>query len=218
MGSTCLRRHRVCNPFIRYFHPQLEPMVPHLNGALLRIAKERFESRMPDKLFDLLRDKLFLYYSYEEQLDNDLSVEERRRISTTKSKLSKYVYPYEEYCKKLIELKETLEMQKLIEEPEEKEALVEIEGDLIRQIGESETNMFNEIIKPTISKDTSIILEIRAGVGGAEAALFAKDLATMYEMFAELKGWNFETMSVSDSEYGGYKDITVAICGGSMSI
>ena len=57
------------------------------------------------------------------------------------------------------------------------------------------------------------ILEIRAGTGGEEAALFAGDLYRMYQRYAELRGWRFEPLSVSDTGLGGVKEVIVAIKG-----
>jgi peptide chain release factor 1 len=59
----------------------------------------------------------------------------------------------------------------------------------------------------------SAILEIRAGTGGEEAALFAGDLYRMYHRYAELHGWKFEPISVSDTGLGGVKEVVVAIKG-----
>jgi peptide chain release factor 1 len=61
--------------------------------------------------------------------------------------------------------------------------------------------------------DKSAILEIRAGTGGEEAALFAGDLYRMYQRHAELHGWRFEPMSASDTGLGGLKEAIVSIKG-----
>jgi peptide chain release factor 1 len=61
--------------------------------------------------------------------------------------------------------------------------------------------------------DKSAILEIRAGTGGEEAALFAGDLYRMYQRYAELRGWRFEPMSASDTGLGGLKEAIVAVKG-----
>jgi peptide chain release factor 1 len=61
--------------------------------------------------------------------------------------------------------------------------------------------------------ERNIFLEIRAGTGGAEAALFAGDLYRMYARHAEQKGWKAEIMSESEGEMGGYKEIIVRISG-----
>lgn len=58
-----------------------------------------------------------------------------------------------------------------------------------------------------------LILEVRAGAGGEEAALFAQELAEMYEKYAERRGWQFRKLDVSESELGGYKEGTFEIKG-----
>jgi peptide chain release factor 1 len=64
--------------------------------------------------------------------------------------------------------------------------------------------------------DKSAVLEIRAGTGGSEAALFAGDLFRMYERYAVEKGWKVEILSASDGDVGGYKEIIAAINGKSV--
>ncbi|WP_374765054.1 peptide chain release factor 1 [Yunchengibacter salinarum] len=61
--------------------------------------------------------------------------------------------------------------------------------------------------------ERSAILEIRAGTGGDEAALFAGDLLRMYERFASLQGWSLEMLSDTPSEVGGFKEVTVRVAG-----
>jgi peptide chain release factor 1 len=61
--------------------------------------------------------------------------------------------------------------------------------------------------------EKSAILEIRAGTGGDEAALFAGDLFRMYQRYAELKGWRVEILSASEGTLGGYKEIIAQIAG-----
>ncbi|WP_068310501.1 peptide chain release factor 1 [Polycladidibacter hongkongensis] len=58
-----------------------------------------------------------------------------------------------------------------------------------------------------------VILEVRAGTGGDEAALFAGNLFRMYQRFAELNGWKVEVMSSSEGEVGGFKEIVAAVTG-----
>jgi peptide chain release factor 1 len=62
-------------------------------------------------------------------------------------------------------------------------------------------------------ENASAILEVRAGTGGDEAALFAGDLFRMYQRYAALHGWRIEIDSVSEGEVGGYKEIIAAITG-----
>jgi peptide chain release factor 1 len=57
------------------------------------------------------------------------------------------------------------------------------------------------------------ILEVRAGTGGDEASLFAAELFRMYQRYADLRGWKFEPLGISDTELGGYKDASALISG-----
>jgi peptide chain release factor 1 len=61
--------------------------------------------------------------------------------------------------------------------------------------------------------DSSVILEVRAGTGGDEAAIFAGDLFRMYQRYAALQGWRVEVLSASDAEMGGYKEVQASISG-----
>ncbi len=61
--------------------------------------------------------------------------------------------------------------------------------------------------------EKSAVLEIRAGTGGEEAALFAADLFRMYQRFAELEGWKVSLISAQESELGGYREIVAEVAG-----
>lgn len=61
--------------------------------------------------------------------------------------------------------------------------------------------------------DKNVIMEIRGGAGGEEAALFAQSLTRMYMMYAESKHWKFEILSASETGLGGYKEVTFSISG-----
>ena len=86
------------------------------------------------------------------------------------------------------------------ERDEAAQALAEVEDELSRLLAPKD---------PTDKKNA--IVEIRAGTGGDEAALFAGDLFTMYSRYAELKGWKTEIIDATESELGGYKDVQVAV-------
>jgi peptide chain release factor 1 len=64
--------------------------------------------------------------------------------------------------------------------------------------------------------DKNIIMEIRAGTGGEEAALFVADLYRMYARFAETKNWKFEIINTNETELGGYKEIVFSIAGSNV--
>lgn len=69
------------------------------------------------------------------------------------------------------------------------------------------------LIPKDAEDEKNAILEVRAGTGGDEAALFAGVLFEMYQHYAQLQGWKFEIMDVSENEIGGYKEATASISG-----
>jgi peptide chain release factor 1 len=69
------------------------------------------------------------------------------------------------------------------------------------------------LIPPDPLEEKNIIMEIRGGTGGDEAALFAADLFRMYTRYAENKGWKYEIMNTSETELGGFKEISFSISG-----
>ena len=75
-------------------------------------------------------------------------------------------------------------------------------------------NVLKELMIPKDPLDKkNVILEVRAGTGGDEAALFANDLLRMYHRYAENQGWKIEYISISDSEKGGIKEAVAKISG-----
>ncbi len=69
------------------------------------------------------------------------------------------------------------------------------------------------LVPPDPNDERNVILEVRAGAGGEEAALFAADLLRMYARYAELRRWKMETLSLSESATGGVKEAVVSIVG-----
>jgi peptide chain release factor 1 len=96
------------------------------------------------------------------------------------------------------------EMKELAEAEirEGKQKLISIEAELQRRLLPRDPN-----------DDRSIFLEVRAGTGGDESALFAGDLIRMYSRYAERHGWRVEVVSQSPGEMGGYKEIIAKIVG-----
>ncbi len=98
-------------------------------------------------------------------------------------------------------------------DPEERE-LAESE---LPQLREQREAVWNELLDLTVGGDeaarTRCVMEIRAGTGGDEAALFASDLYEMYRRFAERQGWKVEVMSASPTELGGFKEVTLGFSG-----
>ncbi|MFP3920512.1 MAG: peptide chain release factor 1 [Dichotomicrobium sp.] len=70
-----------------------------------------------------------------------------------------------------------------------------------------------KLLPKDAADERNVILEVRAGTGGDEAALFAGDLFRMYQRYAELQGWSVQVLSASESEVGGYREIIASISG-----
>ena len=105
------------------------------------------------------------------------------------------------------------EAQKMLSDPEMKEfAQDEIEAGKAK-LEEVEANLQKLLLPKDPNDDRNIFLEIRAGTGGDESALFAGDLFRMYSRYAERQGWRVEVVSASESEVGGYKEIIAKIIG-----
>jgi peptide chain release factor 1 len=84
---------------------------------------------------------------------------------------------------------------------------------LDERIARLEREMRLLLLPKDAADDRNVILEVRAGTGGDEAAIFAGDLFRMYQRYAASKGWRVEVISASDGEHGGYKEIVANIFG-----
>lgn len=94
------------------------------------------------------------------------------------------------------------------EEDPEMRSLAEMEiAELEPQVGELESALKSMLVPKDPRDEKNVFVEIRAGAGGDEAALFAADLFRMYTRFAERRGWKYEIVSSSDIGIGGYKEI-----------
>jgi peptide chain release factor 1 len=84
---------------------------------------------------------------------------------------------------------------------------------LDRRIAALAEELRAQLLPKDAADERSVILEVRAGSGGDEAALFAADLFRMYTRYAEYKGWTTEIISLSESDLGGFKEVIAAIRG-----
>ena len=95
--------------------------------------------------------------------------------------------------------------------------MAEMAKDELQALSEHLPNLEREVALLLAPKDkdenASAILEVRAGTGGDEAALFAGDLFRMYQRYAQSRGWRVEIDSVSEGEVGGYKEIIASVSG-----
>jgi len=84
-------------------------------------------------------------------------------------------------------------------------------GTLETEIARLEDRLREQLLPKDPDDDKDVILEIKAGEGGAESALFVGDLLRMYLRYAERRGWATEVLDAVDAELGGYKDVAVAV-------
>jgi peptide chain release factor 1 len=110
---------------------------------------------------------------------------------------------------------ERAELEQLAGEGDpEMRKLIEVELDAVRKrLIALDENIKTLLLPKDEADEKNAILEVRAGTGGEEAALFAAELFRMYERYATLKGWRFETMEISDTGLGGYKEAIAEISG-----
>jgi peptide chain release factor 1 len=94
-----------------------------------------------------------------------------------------------------------------------REMLAEERGRLESEIGEMQQKLVLLLLPRDPNSGRDIIMEIRAGTGGEEAALFVMDLYRMYVRYADLKGWKTELIDKSQTEIGGLKEVTFSISG-----
>lgn len=105
------------------------------------------------------------------------------------------------------------------------EEMLQDEDESIREMGQEELQGLQEkretilvdlqksLIPPDPYDDSNIYLEVRAGTGGDEAAIFAGDLFRMYSRYAERQGWNIEIVNAREGEHGGFKEIVSRVTG-----
>jgi len=92
--------------------------------------------------------------------------------------------------------------------------MAQAEADLLKeQLPDAQTALQLLLLPKDKDDSRNAILEVRAGTGGDEAALFASNLFSMYQRFAAKHGWKFEVMEVSETGIGGYKEATATISG-----
>jgi peptide chain release factor 1 len=116
---------------------------------------------------------------------------------------------FKEIVRQIVELKEMLDSN-----DSDAQSLAEAE---LPALKEQREKLWDELLAMTIGGEdanrTRCVMEIRAGTGGDEAALFARDLYDMYKHHAEAKGWKVEIMDLSPTELGGFKEVVVGIDG-----
>ena len=143
-----------------------------------------------------------------ESITNDM--DQYRKITKEHSDITPIVDEYLAYKKNEDNLNEA---QAMLSDPEMKEfAQEEIEQCKLKLVT-IEDNLQKLLLPKDPNDEKNIFLEIRAGTGGDESALFAGDLFRMYSRYTERQGWKMEIVSSSESEVVGYKEIIMKIIG-----
>ena len=147
----------------------------------------------------------------------DITNDQSEYISLTKeySELSPVVEVYEEVLSVQEAIKETSVMAE--DNDDEIRLLADFELEALKNKETSLETKLKRLLLPKDPDDSkNVFLEIRAGTGGDEAALFSGDLFRMYSRVAERKNWNLEVVSVREGEHGGYKEIVTRIEGSNV--
>jgi len=139
-----------------------------------------------------------------------------QKIARERAGLSELIETFREYRQIKGNLDDNLEIAELEEDPELKVMASEEIPALEKELAELEQKLKALLIPSDPNDDKNILLEIRAGTGGEEAALFAADLFRMYQRFAEEKRWKIEVLSQSVTGLGGMKEIIALISGDSV--
>ncbi len=137
---------------------------------------------------------------------------ELQKYSKEQSDLKPLVDKIKEYSKILSDIKDAEELLKSSDE--ELRTLAETELDELKQRKPVVEEELKIMLLPKDPRDEkNVFLEIRAGTGGEEAALFASDLLRMYMKYAELKRWKVETIDLNTTGLGGIKEVIISIQG-----
>lgn len=163
----------------------------------LDIVEERYE-----QLNELLSDP---------DVVND--ADKLRKYSKEQADLQKTVDVYRSYKTKKEELQDIEDMLNETSDKEEVEMLKEESSALKTELPDMEEELKILLIPKDLNDDKDVIVEIRAAAGGDEAAIFAGDLMRMYSKYAEANGFKTEIVEASESDHGGYKEVSFSVSG-----
>jgi peptide chain release factor 1 len=135
------------------------------------------------------------------------------KLSREHAELDPLVSAWRAYQKLVADLAQAKQMADAEPDPELRELAREEGRELEEQRGKAEHTIKILLLPKDPNDGKSAILEIRAGTGGDEAALFAGDLYRMYSRFAERQGWKLEVMSMSEGAAGGMKEVILLVDG-----
>ena len=168
---------------------------------------------LPKNFLEKIQDIEQKYLQTEEKLaslDITKDADTYKALSKDLKELSYIHELYKDYNKILKDIEDTKELlkDKDLRELAEKEL-----ENLNIKLLQKEQELINVLTPKDANDSKNVILEIRAGAGGEEAALFAADLLRMYQRYAERKGWKFNILEANKTGLGGYKEVIVSIEG-----
>ena len=148
-------------------------------------------------------------YQELEQLMADPSIHEdqgkARQLGRRYAQLGPVVAGFNEWKSAADDLEAAKEMA--LEDPEFASEIPALEATVER----TATRLEELLLPRDPNDDRDVIIEVKAGAGGDESALFAGDLVRMYQRYAEKRGWKIEIIDMTESDLGGYKDISMAV-------
>lgn len=139
--------------------------------------------------------------------------EKLAEVTREHSRLKTLVDDYRQWQQLKKQISDNLELIEQNEDPEISELARSEISDLKKKSSELEEKIRFELIPADPDDSKNAIIEIRAGTGGDEAAIFAGDLFEMYRRYADEKRWSLELLSMNDSEKGGFKEIVFKLEG-----
>ena len=167
-------------------------------------------------MFDNLADIVIHYEEVMMELGSpDVANDQNRfrKLMKEQADLLPLVEPYKEYTKAKEDQKEALYMLDTENDEEMREMAKEILSEGKKKEEELENKLKVLLLPKDPNDDKNIMLEIRAGAGGDEAALFAAELYRMYVHYAETMHWKVEMISVNENGIGGFKEVVAMVTG-----
>jgi len=167
-------------------------------------------------MFPSLQAKLVRFEELEKQLQDQAVLADTNRLTQIQREyggLAKIANKVRDFNK--LETDVAAAQQMVAEETDaELKEYAQAEVDkLAGQFAELKTELEDVVLAGDAATRGSLIMEIRAGTGGEEAALFARDLFDMYQRYAAAKGWKVEVLEFSPSDMGGVREVTMSIAG-----
>ena len=171
---------------------------------------------MRGEMFDRLEDLLIRFEEIMSELHEPTvtSNQERfRKLMKEQSDLTPIVDAYTEYKKCRQETEESLELLEVENDEDMREMLKDALSESRKRAEELEQELKILLLPKDPNDDRNVIVEIRAGAGGDEAALFAAEIYRMYVHYAEGRRWKVDTMNVDEIGIGGMKEVQFTIAG-----